>query len=581
MRRGAAFSIRNGGRAEQRLDCWRTEMATSEVREATRLPTSSGLAAPGSLASAAPALPSTESPVRRTFAAWVLSLVSLGIKIGGNVVIIPLALHFLGRQDYGLWIVLQSVGTYLALSELGIGQTVLNFQNVAYAKGDHREVNRVLATVFGLYWYIIAAIWIIAAYIFVTQPVEKWFLKEASGNAALVFKSYLALMGTLALLRVPLNVFSATLLGLRELTLRQYFEVAVAISLPLGTIMTLIAGGKVLALIWVTNGVLIVLPFLAYSLARSRHSYLRLAREFWTPSLVWPLLSNSLFFFLYGLGLLFQRLVGSVLAGKFAGLAAVPAFFVLFTLFRIVGWTLADTVSQTMQPYIIMFDVQGRRRQVEFFAQLSTKITFAAAVIYCALIWLFADVGLRLWVGRDMFLGYGPLALLAGSFLLDVLFLSTNNFMRGLNRHRRLSVVMALYAVLSFVLGIAGAKWWMPGNPTLGLCWGLFAASVLGQLVPLPWVAHAWLGDSWRRYAEHFLARPAFLAVCATVTSVGFFASRTSYSWTRGVWGLLTVVVLPLLAWFVVFEDEERNWMRQTIFRVGPFRGGWGFGLGG
>jgi O-antigen/teichoic acid export membrane protein len=541
-------------------------MSTFELPKAAELPTPSADGVTG----AAARLRVKESPVHRTFAAWTLSLISLGIKIGGNVVIIPLALHFLGRQDYGLWIVLQSVGTYLALSDLGIGQTVLNFQNVAYAKGDHQQVNRVLTTVFGLHWIIIGAFWVIAAYIFITQPVEKWFLKDASGSAATLFKGYLALAGTLALLRVPLNVFSATLLGLRELTLRQFFEIAVAISVPLATILTLVTGGKVLVLIWVTNILLIVLPFLPYSMARSRHSYLRLAREFWTPSLVWPLLSNSLFFFLYGLGLLFQRLAGSVLAGKFAGLDSVPAFFVLFTLFRIVGWSLADTISQTMQPYIIMFDVQGRRDRVEFFAQLSTKFTFAAAVIYCLLIWLFADVGLRIWVGPNMFLGYGPLALLGGSFLIDVLFLSTNNCMRGLNRHRALSVVMGIYALLSFVLGIAGARW-MPGNPTLGLCWGLFGASVLGQALPLPWIACKWLRIGLRRYLDHFLLRPGLLTACLAMVSAAFILYGSQGFWSRAGFTVIIVLVLPILTWFLVFDDTERHWMHEALLRAGPF----------
>ena len=554
-------------------------MATFEFPEPAGVAVRSALEEPKPEAEAGGALRAKESPVHRTFAAWTLSLLSLGIKIGGNVVIIPLALHFLGRQDYGLWIVLQSIGTYLALSDLGIGQTVLNFQNVAYTKGDLREVNRVLTTVFGIHWIIIAAVWVIAAYIFVTQPIEKWFLKDASGSAAFLFKGYLALAGTLALLRVPLNVFPATLLGLRELTLRQFFEVAVAISVPLGTILTLLAGGKVLALIWVTNGVVIVLPLLAYSLARSRHGYLRLSREFWTPSLFWPLLSNSLFFFLYGLGLLFQRLVGSVLAGKFAGLDAVPAFFVLFTLFRIVGWSLADTVSQTMQPYIIMLDVQERRDRVEFFAQLSTKFTFAAAVMYCMLIWSFADVGLRIWVGPNMFLGYAPLALLGGSFLIDVLFLSTNNCMRGLNRHRTLSIVMGIYAVLSFVLGIAGAKV-MAGNPTLGLCWGLFAASVIGQALPLPWIACKWLRIGWRKYFDQFLVRPSLLTTCLVMISAVFLAYEPGGYWRLAGFPFIVVLLFTLLTWFLVFNGAERLWIRKALLRPGPFgRRNWAFTL--
>ena len=513
--------------------------------------------------------PTSESAVHRTLSAWVLSVFNLTFKIGGNVAIIPLALRFLGRQEYGLWIILQSVGTYLTLSELGIGQTVLNFQNVAYTKGDRQGINRILTTVFGLYWIIIGFAWVLAAIIFLTRPVETWFLKDGSGNRAVLFRSLVALVGTLALLRVPLNVFPATLLGLRELTLRQYLELALAVSVVVGTIVTLLAGGRVLALILVTNVAPALVLVVAYLLARAKHPYLSLTTSFWTPSLVWPLLSNSLFFFLYGLGLLFQRLAGSVLAGKFIGLEAVPAFFVLFTLFRVVGWSLADTISQTMQPYIIMFDVQGQRSRVEFFAQLSTKITFAAAVVYSVLIWLFADVGIRVWVGRGMFLGYGPLALLAGSFLIDVLFLSTNNFMRALNRHRGLSVIMTIYAVFSFVLGIAGAKWWMPEHPALGLCWGLFTASVLGQALPLPWLAKEWLRHDWATYLERFLVRPVCLGTLGAALSFGFLVIGKAGDWSRGVCATLALALLPLATWLVAFDEREREWLRALTIRSG------------
>ena len=512
-----------------------------------------------------PSVTRQESPVRRTVGASVLAAVSLSLKIGSNLVIIPVALKYLGREEYAVWIILQSIAMYLTMSELGVGQTVANFQNAAFERGNYSEVSRILTTTFGLNWLIVIPIWALAAFVLLTMPVERWLLKDISVSAAAGFGALLFLAATLALIRVPLQVFSATLLGLRELVLRQVIDGAYAVFLLVGAVLTLILGGKVLALILVTNLGFIGITLLSYPLARARHAGVSVATRFWTPSLVWPLLANSLFFFLYNLGLFFQRLAGNVLAGKFGSLRQVPEMFVLLTLFRVVGWSLADIASQTAIPYINRLSMQGRQDRVEFFAKLCTKLTFALAVGYAALIWVFADIGIRFWLGPGMFLGYGPLACLAGAFLMDVLFLSTNNFMRGLNRHHRLSVVMAGYAVVSFALGVAGAKWWMPHDPLYGLCAGLLVASILAQGLALPWVTCRGLEIGWRRYLQHYIVRPGFLAACGIAMVTGLGLAGTLGAWTRAMATLAVVGGLPLFAWLVVLDGEEREWMSKLV----------------
>ncbi len=512
-----------------------------------------------------PAVARQESPVRRTVGASVLAAVNLGLKIGSNLIIIPVALKYLGREEYAVWIILQSIAMYLTMSELGAGQTVANFQNAAFERGNYSEVSRILTTTFGLNWLTAVPLWVMFAFVLLTMPVEHWLLKDISAGAATGFKVLLLLAGTLALFRVPLQVFSATLLGLRELVLRQVIDGAYAVFLLVGTVLTLFLGGKVLSLILVTNLGFIGITLLSYPLARARHAGVSVATRFWTPSLVWPLFGNSIFFFLYNLGLFFQRLAGNVLAGKFGSLRQVPEMFVLLTLFRVVGWSLADIASQTAIPYINRLPMHGRQDRVVFFAKLCTKLTFALAVGYAALIWVFADIGIRFWLGPGMFLGWGPLACLAGGFLIDVLFLSTNNFMRGLNRHHRLSVVMAVYALISFVLGIVGAKWWMPDDPLYGLCAGLLVASVMTQALALPWVTCRGLEIGWRRYLQHFIVRPGFLAACGIAMVIGLGLAGTLGAWTRVMATLAVVGGLSLLAWFVVLDGEEREWMSKLV----------------
>jgi O-antigen/teichoic acid export membrane protein len=515
-----------------------------------------------------PSVARLESPVRRTVGASVLAAFSLGLKIGSNLIIIPVALKYLGREEYAVWIILQSIAMYLTMSELGVGQTVANFQNAAFERGNYGEVSRILTTTFGLNWLIVFPIWALSALILLSMPVERWLLRDISIGAAAGFGGLLFLAATLALIRVPLQVFSATLLGLRELVLRQVMDGAYAVLLLVGTVLTLLLGGKVLSLILVTNLGLIGITLLSYPLARARHAGVSVARRFWTPSLVWPLFANSIFFFLYNLGLLFQRLAGNVLAGKFSPLRQGPEMFVLLTLFRVVGWSLADIASQTAIPYINRLPMHGRQDRVVFFAKLCTKLTFALAVGYAALIWVFADIGISFWLGPGMFLGYGPLACLAAAFLIDVLFLSTNNFMRGLNRHHRLSVVMAVYAVVSFALGVAGAKWCMPDDPLYGLCAGLLVASIVVQAFALPWVTCHGMEINWRPYVQHFIIRPCFLAACAIAIVGGFTSTGSAEVWNRVAHALAVVLALPLLTWFLVLDHEERGWMAGLLGRL-------------
>jgi O-antigen/teichoic acid export membrane protein len=492
----------------------------------------------------------------------------LGLKIGANFIMIPIALRFLGREDYAVWIIFQSIAVYLTLAEFGVGQSVVNFQNIAYAKGDYRTVNQVLTTTFGLNWLVVIPMWALCALIILGFPVERWFLKDVSVGAAAGFKALFFLTGTLALFRVPLMALSATLVGVRELVLRQIIEAGYAIFPLIGAVLTLVLGGKVLALILVTNLVLISITALSYPLVRSRHSEVRLASSFWNPALVRPLFANSAFFFLYNLGMLFQRLAGSLLAAKFGTLRQVPEMFVLLTLLRVVGWSLADIVSQTLLPYINRLWVLGQRDRVVFYAKLCTKFTFALALTYSAAVWLLANVGIRIWLGPGMFLGYGPLACLTCSFLVDVLFLPTNNFLRCLNRHRQLALVMAGYAVLSFGFGIVGAKWLIPADPLYGLTAGMLLASILGQAVPLPWIALGGLEIGWRRYFRQFIVLPALLAVCGMALVLSISYAGPTALWQSGLGAISIAFVLSLLTWFVVFDKEERDGIYSLIGRL-------------
>src|SRR6185437_16074379 len=97
---------------------------------------------------------------------------------------------------------------------------------------------------------------------------------------------------------------------------------------------------------------------------------------------------NSFFFFLMSIGVLFQRVAGNLLAARFGPLSEVPAMYLVLTLLRVAGWTLADVVSRMMQPYIVKFAVEDQLERIRKLASLTTKLTCVIVAVVGASVWI-------------------------------------------------------------------------------------------------------------------------------------------------------------------------------------------------
>jgi hypothetical protein len=241
--------------------------------------------------------PAPENPIRRTSLAGAMMVVTFGLRTLVNLVVISLASRFLVQDEFSLWLVLQSAAMYLALSEMGIAQSISNFTNVALVRNDRPEISRILSTAFGLYWLVVLPVMLVAVVGSWLLPPGRWLVTGMPGALAGTFQVACMLMAVLTLARVPLTVFPASLLGLRELVLWQLYELAVPITLLVATGSALALGGGIVALAVVTNASLAVLALLVYPvLIRPRAPFARLSLAHWDPGLVRKLFVNSSFF---------------------------------------------------------------------------------------------------------------------------------------------------------------------------------------------------------------------------------------------------------------------------------------------
>jgi len=89
------------------------------------------------------------------------ALIIVNALIG--LVVLPYNVSHLGKGDYGLWMLIASITTYITIIELGYGGAVVRFVAECKARKDSGALNEVLSTMFFLYCAMGVACYLLAA----------------------------------------------------------------------------------------------------------------------------------------------------------------------------------------------------------------------------------------------------------------------------------------------------------------------------------------------------------------------------------------------------------------------------------
>lgn len=109
--------------------------------------------------------------MRRAMLATGSSLGAKVISISTSLISVPLTLHYLGTELYGIWMVLTSFNMMLAFADLGIGNGILNEVARAFGRDDRVQIRRVVSSGYALLLGIGA---LLAAGFLVAAPFVPW-----------------------------------------------------------------------------------------------------------------------------------------------------------------------------------------------------------------------------------------------------------------------------------------------------------------------------------------------------------------------------------------------------------------------
>jgi O-antigen/teichoic acid export membrane protein len=401
------------------------------------------------------------------------------LSIATALISVPLALHYLGPERYGMWMAMSSLIAMLNFADFGIGNGILNAVSAAYGKDQPSAIKEFVSSGFLVLTAIAVAIVALFAACYAFVPWFKLFnvtsqvAREEAAPALAVFVCCFALA-------IPLSIVQRLQIGLQRGFSASLWQcagslvglagvlAAIALQLSLPILTLAFVGGPLVAS--VLNNV-VFFGWLERQMAP------RL--QFVSLRAIGHIAHIGFWFFMLQAVTAVTFYSDNIVIAQMLGAAAVATYAVSQRLFSIVGLVVGMALSPLWPAY-----GEAIARGDHAWVRITLKRSLIAAVGLSALgalgLIAFGNWFIHMWVGQSV---TASLLLLLGLGLLQVVQSAggaTVAYLNGANFIRFQVIVGILTAATAIVLKILLVP--IIGNS--GVVWGTILSYLFLTLVP-------------------------------------------------------------------------------------------------
>lgn len=368
-----------------------------------------------------------------------------GAMILFRLVQVPLLLSFLGVDNYGRWLVIYSLPSWLSLANLGFGSVASNEMSISVSGGDYERANRLYSTTFALLLALLVFGGVIVSLI---VPFISWeiYLKDIGSKHSEIVGAIIILAFNV------LFSFYGELFGGRFRAAQKAHQ-AILIS----SIRPWVELGMMLLMLTFSTR----FDYLAFSILISTLIYI-LTKQY-TSYKVIPILTfhfknidKRLFASLFKKGVAFQAFpLGNALL--FQGTIMIvqivlgPASVVLFgtarTLIRTISQGM-ELVNNTIWPELSHLFGCGDVDRIRKLHRIAVGISLIISTGGSLVIAIIGPSLYRFWIGKTLELPYHLLLLFLLSVPINALWLTSSVIHMASNKHEKLA---SRYLIANFL----------------------------------------------------------------------------------------------------------------------------------
>jgi len=312
---------------------------------------------------------------------------------------VPLTLHYLGAERYGMWMTMSSVIAMLAFADLGMGNGLLNVVSESHGRDDRQAIRQQVSSGFFILSLIAALVVVLfcAAYSFVSWHrifnVQSALAQAEAGPALAVFAACFAL-------NIPLGIVQRVQMGLQQGFTASLWQ---GLGSVLGLAGVLLAIHLEGGLPWLI-GAMIGAPLLA-AIGNSIHFFvfarpdLSPATQFVSRAAIQRIARTGMLFLVLQIVVTVAYASDNIVIAQMMGASAVTDYAVPEKMFSLITVLLGMVLAPLWPAYgeaIARGDKEWVRRTLK--RSLTTAVGIAA--VLSTLLVIFGDRIISIWVGH-------------------------------------------------------------------------------------------------------------------------------------------------------------------------------------
>ena len=488
----------------------------------------------------------------------VLGYINFLIKMGTQLIYVPIMLKILGQNEYGVYQLVASIISYLSLLNFGFGGSYFRFY--AQCKDDKTKEHKLNGTF--LMIFTLFAVLVLIVGIVISINAELILGNKLTSSEIELSKILLMILAVNMALTFPISVFSSIISSREAFVFQKLVELLKNMANPFLTIFILLMGKGSVGLVVVTTFLTVVAGLVnvwyAIKKLNVRFSFkgldIRLIREI------------GIFSFFIFLNSIIDQVnwnVDKYLLGRMVGAAAIAVYSVGAQI-NTIYIQVSDMIASVMAPKVnlIVANEQSPMRELN---ELFIKVGRFQAYIVVAIVSGFFVLGkdfIVLWAGKDYQEAYVITLLLIVPAAVPLIQSLGVDIQRALNKHQIRSLVYAGLSVINILLSIPLIYKYGASGAALGTAFSLVVGN--GLIMNIVYFKNIQLNifDFWKKLFPIIFS--SFIPIC-----IGFIMNYfwDSLSWiTIIIKGIVFVVVYFGVEYCIAMNDEEKVLLKGRSF---------------
>lgn len=487
----------------------------------------------------------------------LLSYVNMALHILIGLVYVPLLLHYLTVEEYGLYQLIGSLVAYLSVMDFGLSGTITRYYSQRIALDDKQGQENVLAI--ALIIYLVIGVLVVVAGFVLYQFLDLLYGATLTLQEMASAKSMMILLIINVALTIPSNVFTSAITSHEQFVFLRVVTMVRSILNPIIVIAVLQFRAQALSVVQVqvVLNILVIISNIWYS----RHKLkIKIHLHSFDGALIKSMFAFAFFIFLNAMVDQVYWKTGQLILGAVSGTAAVAVFSIAI---MIVTYYIqfSTAVNGVFLPRLSKIAaISDDMDEINVLFLKVGRIQFLLLGIIFTGFFLFGQLFIQLWVGD----------LLSESYLMTLVIMIPLTIpliqnlgiliLQAKNKHAFRSLVYIVIAVLNVIVSIPLAK--KLGG--LGCAIATSACLFIGNGIVINFYYHR-IGLNVSRFFYEIGKLALVVIIAGAIGYVGVRWYEPS-SWGTFVIGVVAYAMLyALLLWLFGMNAYEKNLVRSGI----------------